>query len=618
MKKAIKWFAIFLGGLLILLIIGTVALPFVFPLEKIKDFAAQKISESIHREVKISSVAFDLFSGIRLKGLTISDRPGFSGRSFVAAESIDLRYAFWPLFSRHFVVKELRLVKPVVFIVKSAGGQFNFSDLTQGSGGQKRPSSAKMPAKPPFDLFMTSFSITGGQVVYLDQATKSRNELKSFNLKISGFELALVRPIELQASATVVYNGKEIPLELGAKVGINLPKETIVVSSLAISVANESLTGSAAVSSWKLAPHLEVALLSNGIEIDPLLALVAGPATAPKKKASPGMLTASVNQAARSIPANVSLKGTIAASNIRFQGFKIDKINAALGLKQKVASLDLKELAVYNGSLSGRGTVNLNVPGLSYSVSSLKLSGFDSTRFINDLAVGMLASLPDSRDLVDKVYGKLDLDLSLSGAGVEAPALLNNLTANGSFSLNNGALKRLKTIDAIAEKIGASSLKQDLSLQSLSADFSLNKMVVRLKDLNLRDNDLNIKFNGGADLARQVFVEGNRLVLRASPSATRELSREYNLLRDKDNWLELTLELKGSLKKPIPFPILDKPIEAVVGKVKLKVEAKKVELENKAKEEATRLGAEAKAKAEEEKKRLAEEAKNQLKNLFNQ
>ena len=142
-------------------------------------------------------------------------------------------------------------------------------------------------------------------------------------------------------------------------------------------------------------------------------------------------------------------------------------------------------------------------------------------------------------------------------------------------------------------------------------------MVASVKGLDLRDNDLNIKFNGGLDLARQVFIAGNRLVLRASPDATKGLSREYNLLRDKDNWLELTLELKGSLKKPLPFPILDKPIDAAVGKVKLKIEAKKVEIENKAKEEAARIEAEAKAKAEEGKKRLAEEAKDQLKKLFN-
>src|SRR3989339_177402 len=337
MKKAFKWLAFLLGGLLILLIVGAAALPFIFPLEKIKDFAAQKLSESLHREVKIDSVAFDLFSGIRLKGLTISERRGYSGQIFVAAESIDLRYAFWPIFSRQLIVKELRLVKPAVYIEKSANGEFNFSDLTQGDDRPKPKVKGKAPAKAPFDLFVTSFSISGGRVVYLDRAAKSKNELKDFNLNISGFELAMIRPIDFKSSAIVVYGGKEIPLGLSARIGLNLPKETIVISNLALSVANETLSGDLSISSWKLAPQLDFVLRSSGLEVDPLLALFSGPSAAPKKKASPGALTATINQTARTIPAKIGLKGSVAASNIRFQGFRVDKIDASLALKQKVA-----------------------------------------------------------------------------------------------------------------------------------------------------------------------------------------------------------------------------------------------------------------------------------------
>ena len=53
-----------------------------------------------------------------------------------------------------------------------------------------------------------------------------------------------------------------------------------------------------------------------------------------------------------------------------------------------------------------------------------------------------------------------------------------------------------------------------------------------------------------------------------------------------------------NLKKPIPYPVLDKPIEKAVGKIKLKIEARKVEIE------------------EEAKKKLEEEAEKKLKELF--
>lgn len=617
MKKFLKWIAIVFGVIFLFLVISVFALPFFLPLDKIKDFAAAKISETIHRDVKINSVAFDIFSGIRLKGLTVGNRQGFAAQPFVSAESIDLRYAFWPLFSRQIIVKELRLVKPMILIEKGRDGEFNFSDLTAAKPGKEPTKPSQTAGKPPFELYVSSFSIDRGKISYVDHAAGTKTEVKDLTVKLAGFELALIKPIDLKASAIATYNGKEIPLGLGAKIGVNLVKESINISELSLSIAGESINGSASISAWKIAPHLDFTLASKGIEVDPLLLLFAGSAPTPKKKALPGELTKTINQAAKSLPANVSAKGAVAIDNLVFQGFKVDKIIAEIKLKNKVAALDLKEVRIYNGVLSGQAKVNLNVSGLQYSVADLKLAGFNSTAFINALAAGPLASLPDSKDLVNKVYGQLDLGANLSGGGVEMPALLNNLTAQGSFSLKKGALKRLKTIDAIAEKLGTAALKQDLSLQGLTADFTFGKMIVGIKNFDLADNDLNIKFNGDINLAAQKFGEGNRLVLRASPTATKGLSREYNLLRDKDGWLEATFELRGDLKKPFPMPILLKPFDTAVGKLKVTVDAKKVEIENKAKEEAAKAEAEAKAKADEEKRRLEEEAKNKLKSLFN-
>ena len=65
MKNLLKWAGIIVGILLLVLIIGTVALPIFLPLEKIKEFAVAKISETINREVKIEKVSFNLFSGIK-------------------------------------------------------------------------------------------------------------------------------------------------------------------------------------------------------------------------------------------------------------------------------------------------------------------------------------------------------------------------------------------------------------------------------------------------------------------------------------------------------------------------------------------------------------------------
>lgn len=127
MRKFFKWLLVLIGVFLIAVFVGLAALPFVFPLEKIKDFAIAKLSETIHREVRIEKVSFNIFSGIRLEKLSIGNRTGWASKPFVSADAIELRYAFWPLFSRQILIKEISLVSPQILIEKR-GSEFNYSD----------------------------------------------------------------------------------------------------------------------------------------------------------------------------------------------------------------------------------------------------------------------------------------------------------------------------------------------------------------------------------------------------------------------------------------------------------------------------------------------------------
>lgn len=608
MKKAIKWIAIVAGILIVLLIIGVVALPFVIPLEKIKDFAVAKISETINREVKVEKVSFDIFSGIKLERLSISNRRGFAKKPFVSADAIALRYAFWPLFKRQILVKEIRLVKPEILIEKNATGVFNFSDLTRRKAPRRKKKEKEKGS--PFSMVVDTFSIRNGRITYVDYGTKSSSEIKNANLSVSGITLALLKPIGLDFSATAVYKEKEVPLSLRGKIGIDMANDSIRIPSLTLGVAGEKAAITANISRLRAGPSVDFSISSRKFSVDPLLAVFTAGATAPKKKTKPkrGELTKTINQLTVNVPRKLRVKGDININNLTFQNIKVNKVNLALTLSNKKASVDIKEIKFYDGTLSGKATLNLNTPGLSYA-GELKLVSFNAAPFSNAIVETFLTRLKDYKDLTNKVYGKLDASIILKGRGVEVPDIMANASGNGSLTLKKGELKRLKTIDAIADKIKTPALKQDLKISKLSADFSLKNQVVDVKELTLLDHDINVRFKGGIDLARLKYVGGNRLTLKGSPSITKGLSKEYNLFRDEKGWLEATFELKGDLKKPIPIPVLEKPVEKAVGKVKIKIEAKKIEIEEKAKEEA-------KKKAEEEKKRLEEEAKKQLKDLL--
>jgi uncharacterized protein involved in outer membrane biogenesis len=617
MKKAIKWISIITGTLILLLIVGAIALPFIIPLEKIKDFALKQISQTIDREIKIEKVSFDIFSGIKLEKFSISNRQGFAKKPFVSADAIALRYAFWPLFKRQILIQEVSLIKPEILIEKSASGEFNFSDLTK-----KKPAQEKEKKDLGFTMVIDTFSIQNGRLTYKDYGTNTSSELKNANLTLSGITLALLNPIDLKMSATANLKNKDIPLSLAGKIGLDLKNEIIKLPSLYLNVAGETANISATVSRFKAGPAIDFSVSSKKISVDPLIAVFTAGASAPKEKLPRGELTRRVNKISASVPRTLRLNGTINIGNLTLLNFTVDKANLSLALANRNISSNIKEIKIYDGTLSGNASVNLNTPGLSYS-GDVKLTSLNAAPFSNAVVETFLTKLSDYKDLMDKVYGTLDLNLSLSGRGVEIPDILANTVANGNLLLKNGELKRLKTVDAIADKIRTPALKQDLKISKLSSAFSMKNQIVDIKDLTVLDNDVNILFKGGIDLGRLKYVSGNRLTLKGSPASTKDISKEYDLFRDNKGWLEMDFELKGDLKKPIPIPILEKPVEKVIEKAKEEIEKKKKELEEKAQEELKKKEEElkkkeeeAKQKLEEEKKRLEEEAKKKVKELI--
>jgi uncharacterized protein involved in outer membrane biogenesis len=513
------------------------------------------------------------------------------------------------------LIKEIALVKPTVLIEKNARGEFNFSDLA-ATKKPAAPAAKKPAAKPPFDLLVASFSIKDGKVTYIDQWAKSINEVKKLDFYLSGFEAAFSQPMSTRLSALLTYQGKEIPLSLSGKVAVNLAEEAVEIPSLALNLAGESASASASIKLHRTAPEINFAVSSEKLSIDPLLALFAGAAEVKKPKPQPGELTKTVNRAMASLPKNLSVNGKLNIKNLSLMNFKVDKIDLSLGLRQKIVNATINEIAIYNGAFSGTARVDLNASGLAYSIQNLKLQNFNASPFTNAVVETFLTGLPDYKDLTNKVYGTLDLSVDLRGSGVETNSILANLEGKGSFRLVNGELKRVKTLAEIGKTIKSNSLQQDLKFGQLSSRFSIKNKVVQVADFNFDNPEFKLLFNGGIDIGRLTWVPGNRLTTKLSPAIGQNLPQEFSLFKDQNGWWELTFEITGSLKKPIPKPILEKPLEKAVGKIKVEIEAKKIEIEQKAQQALTSKEAEAQKALEAEKARLQEEAKKKLQEMI--
>jgi uncharacterized protein involved in outer membrane biogenesis len=601
MKNFLKWTGIVLGVSIALIIITSLLLYFFLPLNAIKDYATAKLSEQLHREVKIKDVSFNIFSGIKLNGLTISNRKGFDDRPFISADAIELRYAFWPLFKGQIIIPQITLVKPEILIERSRRNDFNFSDLLGKAEAKAEKPKAEAPKKAePINLIIDTFSLAKGRITYMDYSSGGKNELKDINLRISGITLSLLKPIEVKASAVGTYQNKDIPLALAGSLGIDPLKETVKIPNLSVSVAGENL--SAAINVEK-GPNITASLSSGKLSLDPFLAIfAAAPPKKEKEKPVAGALTQTLKQAASALPTKLTLKGNVDFKNITLASLKIEALKMTLGLEKRTATLDIPEILAYNGKLALKGMVNL--PLLTYNLGKLEIKGFNSTPFINDMIDSFL---PQMLDMKNKVEGKMDVSLSVKGSGVEMPQVFDNLEASGVILLADGRLKKLKSLAGIGEQYNLNILKQDMLVRGLRAELTLAKKVLNVKKLTVQDTDLQVAFAGGLDFSKMEYVKGNRLTLKFSPTVTGTLPRELSVFKDEQGFASLDFELVGTLTKPFPNLRLEKPLEVGIGKIKVKIEAKKVEIETKAEAKKKELEEEARKKLEEEAKKKVKE-----------
>jgi len=592
MRKLLKWLAAIAASLILLTVFSSAAIYFFLPLNKIKDLAAASLSEQLHRDVKIKSVSINIFSGIKLKGLTVSNREGFANRPFVSAASIELKYAFWPIFQRKLLIPEATLVKPEILIEKSSKGEFNFSDLLSQKSTKQSKSANEGKKGFSIDFIIDSFSVKNGRITYLDNLAGGQNELKDINVKISGVTLALLRPIDFSASAVGKYQGKSTPISLNGSVNIDLPSQTIKIPNLSLSVAGETLSVDLQI---KKLSHISLSLTSDKLSLDPFIAIfAAAPPKDTKTKPAAGALTQSLKLAAAAIPQNLTVNGSVDFKNVAFSHLKLDALNLSLALKKRAASIEIIKLNAYSGSFYAKGIIDL--PLLSYTLGKVELKGLDAAPLLNDVIDSFL---PNLLDMKNKVEGTLDVSLSVKGSGVELPAAFDNLSASGIVLLNNGRILKIKSLESIGEKYNLNLLKQDMIVRGLRAELSLKDKKLEVKKLTVQDTDVQVAFAGGLDFTKMEYISGNKLTLTFSPDVSRELPKELSVFKDEKGIASIDFELQGSLSKPIPSPILTKPLEAVVGKLKVKVEAKKYEIETKATQEVKKLEEEAKKKVKE-------------------
>ena len=120
-----------LGIALVLLVLVVVSLPFLINANQFKPMLESKLSQGLGREVKLGDLKFSILSGgVTASDLAIADHPDFSKTPFLRAKSLTVSAQLLPfIFSRKLKVTGLIIDQPEIVLLRSAPGQWNFSNL---------------------------------------------------------------------------------------------------------------------------------------------------------------------------------------------------------------------------------------------------------------------------------------------------------------------------------------------------------------------------------------------------------------------------------------------------------------------------------------------------------
>ena len=177
--------------LVALLVLAGVAILFLVDVNAHKPRIESAVSDALGMEFRIRGTArLRLFpsASIALSDVRLRNR----GTDLVTAETLRVGVKLLPLLNREVNITELVLEKPVIRIEKGADGKFNY---------ETPPRPAKPAAKegevPSAPLTVSSGSVSGGKVVYIDRKAGSETSLDAIDLSVRDLSIPAAPGVEI-------------------------------------------------------------------------------------------------------------------------------------------------------------------------------------------------------------------------------------------------------------------------------------------------------------------------------------------------------------------------------------------------------------------------------------
>ena len=202
------------GGIVVILIVVILALPLFVNVNKFKPTLETDISTALGRQVTIGNINLAILSGgVTIDDVAIADDPAFSRSSFLTAKQVTAGVALIPLiFSQKLEVSSFTVTDPVVTLLRSSPGAWNFSSF--GANGTK----GKQGASGETNFDVAKLKISNGTVIVGESGkTEKAQKYEGVNLEASDLSFTSQFPftftVKIPGNGDVKIDGKAGPMD---------------------------------------------------------------------------------------------------------------------------------------------------------------------------------------------------------------------------------------------------------------------------------------------------------------------------------------------------------------------------------------------------------------------
>jgi uncharacterized protein involved in outer membrane biogenesis len=561
-KQFPAWAKILLG-VLVLLFLAVLALPYFINVDSYRGTIADAIAKQTGRKVTLGPIHARLFpgAGVTVAQLHIGNPSGFPMGDLVGADEIRVNVSLAPLLHGVVHVNSVDLVRPKLIILTDSHGKNNYT-FDSSDSAKSADSSSGMSLDQIDSINLTGAEIVVGSVLRGQAAPLS--DTKGINITLHNFAVSPMRMHDWRAesnlsSVTLSLSGWKDPIAF--RTGqFTLAGGKLDAQFVADLATAADIKGTVNVPDFEH-PQVNFEMSSSQLDIDKLIAVAgsgpSGPAAgetepgstasspskpAPKTPTKTGangqpMPAANAAAPAPSTSSELVARGHINLEKITTNPYLVGPANVEVRVYNDRAELWPISIGMYGGTLQISSRVDrVTVP--ARFTANVQMRNLDVAK--------VLDASPSARGKMSGI-GELDLQL----LGNLSDAWKKTLTGTGKFAVRNGHLPGVNLAGAAESVLKMAGARGDTPFTVLEGDMAIADQRVASKQIHLDSSAGVLDLRGSVGLDGSLDYQGTVVVNPASALGSGKAgSIVGGLIGNRVGKISVPVALAGTIESP--------------------------------------------------------------------